>query len=298
MLRDKHTSHELIKFNDRGDRYLYSYEYSRRDASKGKLYRLDLSTRTRLPNSHESELDDGMWYVYAPSGEVIDTLDSSYFDQGDVAFILARLDVTRLKSEDDSNFIESIYDNLKKSGNLNEMYIWSVQLSDDDVHDFQGDSEDEIRDKITQYCLDNDLTLIQLLNVKHVRKDRFIDPEQLRSIQENYSDYELSWVERTRADRNVMKTRGFASMDDLNKFRSTIEAHPRFVRFLTIMEPDGTSYIQEGKDLCLLKTSRSGRYKMYRDDRDGTLKVLDDKTHTYVNSDLSAEEDFESWEDD
>lgn len=306
MINERIRSHELLKFVDKGpgrnQNVVYDHLYLKNDPVHNEmLYKIDPVTKERLPNVHTGQHDvNGVWYLYSPDNYVIDSLNDQQFDAGDIAFILSKLD-HKIKVDESEDIYSSIFNRVRSTSRpfstLRESYIWSVLLSDNEVHEFIGDSNNDLKAQVRRYCADNDLEIVNLMNVKHVRDDREMDQEYLSAIEESLNGYELSWTEKTRGNKEIMKTKTFKSMDALTAFKKSLSSHPRFSSFLGIVEPDGTSYVTEAHNQ-LLDVSRTGRYELYRNDEDGTLRVLDTETHKYVNADISTEEDFESWKDD
>lgn len=303
MMNERIRSHEILKVQGRDGNVSYDHVYPKNSVEKEQLFKLDID-RNHVPNSHEASHDvNGVWYLYDPKGVVVDTLDDQYFDAGDIAFILDKLDA-RIHEDEDSNVCESIYRLTRSVGNpikkVYESYIWKIQLSDGEIHDFMGKSNNDLKQQVKDYCRDNDLEIVSLLNVKHVRDDREMDVEYLQAIEEDLMGYELSWFEKTRGNREIIKSKTFRSYNNMLDFKNSIQNHPRFLKFAGITEPDGTSYLGEDKDPndYLIATSRTGKYNLYRNSEDGTLRVYDTSTYKYVNRDISSEEDFASWEDD
>lgn len=302
MLNERWRSHEILKVQDRDHTLMYDHIYPKQGIHKDQLYKLD-QNKVRVPNSHYADHDiNGVWYLYGPDGAVVDTLDDQYFDAGDIAYILSRLDVS-ISSQEECNIYESIYNLTRSVGNpiseIRESYIWKVLFSDDEVRDFIGKSNNALKQQVKDYCKDNEVEVINLLNVKHVRDDREMDQEYLQSIEEDLTGYELSWYEKTRGNRSIIKSKIFRNFNNLENFKSSISRSPKFIKFASITEPDGTSYLTEDGDKndYFIATSRTGRYNLYRNSEDGTLRVYDTKTFKYVNTDISSEEDFDAWRD-
>jgi len=296
-LRESRRSHDIIKIASQGQEIPYNHEYLNQAVNKERLTRMD-SERHNVPNSHYSVLDiNGVWYLYNPDGNVVDTLDRDRFDAGDIAYILQKLDGNLVDTIEDSSIQESILSSLKR---INESYIWSVLMSDEEIHEFVGPSTDDIKSQVVKYCKDNDLEVVNLLNVKHVRNNRELDQEYLSDIEESLLDYEISWIERTKHGNTVMRTKGFRSYDSLESFKSSLVKNPKFVELVGYLDPSGNAYLEERSDKSnyLIDKSSSGRYELYRDIKTGNLKVLDTVTNKYVNTDISVPEDFESWKDD
>ena len=79
-LRESRRSHDIIKITSQGQEIPYNHEYLNQAVNKERLTRMD-SERHNVPNSHYSTLDiNGVWYLYNPDGNVVDTLDRDRFD--------------------------------------------------------------------------------------------------------------------------------------------------------------------------------------------------------------------------
>lgn len=296
-----HRSKEYLSIDTPEGKVMYLHKKTPNEpVSKATICKVD-NNKLPVEDCHHAQHDvSGVWYIYNPDGSVVDTLDDQYFDEGDIAFILYKLD----RSGTSLNFHESILSltrGLKNPINrsaIKESYIWTVLTSDDEMHDFIGEDQEEIKKELVKFLKDNDLDLVSLLNVKHVRNSRSIDKEYLSDLEESLMEYELSWVERTRSGRTIFKSKGFKDMDSLDKYREKLKSNPKVIGLVATTDPDGTTYL-EGKSVGnqLMDISDSGRYELYMDNT-GTYKVLDTETYKYVNSELSNPEDFESWKED